>query len=367
MASPSITRMPRRAQEARAATSRAPATRSSCSQPTGPSRLITTLRYKPQHSRRSRQHQHHTARHHNSHKPSRAPQQPGQQSQPQEPQNSQQDGQRQQQCQQAADFYQITDMVWKTSGSAGSLAGGRPMPGRNGPGAGQCNCAPQQAGPQKQSPDDSNQNCTPAGFTETSPQDGTLVIDQTRWANAIKILTQGRAMDRSEQEQRIALMTSLREAQLINTGNSNTNPLDTPLGGSMPGSAGHGPGLTPADRELSFRMADTDPNFFNTMPYTDYLGRSVVIDVSGDNDSVGLFQQRVPIYGSPSVAMDPWISSRMFFERLRDVIQANPGMSDPDLAQAVQHSAPASYKNWQDAANDLFDKVQGCPAIGRQE
>lgn len=72
--------------------------------------------------------------------------------QPEQLQDTQQADQRQQQCQAAADFYHITQMVWNTTGSAGSLAGGRPMPGRNGPGVGQCNCAPDQVGPQTKQP-----------------------------------------------------------------------------------------------------------------------------------------------------------------------------------------------------------------------
>ncbi|MHA7662208.1 hypothetical protein [Mycolicibacterium sp. HS_4_1] len=102
-----------------------------------------------------------------------APQQQPQQAQPSQGQQSQSNDQnqrgdedstqRQQQCQQAADFYQVSNgsSVWKVgAGAGGSMTGGRPTPGRDLPGLGQCNCAPEQAGPQKHQPtqDDGQKN-----------------------------------------------------------------------------------------------------------------------------------------------------------------------------------------------------------------
>ncbi|CPW51287.1 Uncharacterised protein [Mycobacteroides abscessus subsp. bolletii] len=331
--------------------------------------------------------------------PSQAPTQTQQPSQ--NDQQDQQDRELKQQCQQQAEYYglaeQMASFITSSMGGFGSMFG---QPSRNWGPAFECNCTPEQGGPQKQSPESpaqteppkEEQKCTPPGFSVASEGEGSLVIDETQWRNALMILSEARRLRLPERAQWIALDVALRESHILNLGNTNTNPLDTPLSAQVPGSDSIGPGLSAEDRSMSFRMADRSPNWYLRTSSEDYAGRPIMIDVGGDNDSVGLFQQRVPIYGPPSQTMDQWSSANMFFlgkngtsgspkPGLMDFINepqynkvpenVDPAQfmenADTELAQRVQGSGPATYKVWYKAAKDLFSKIQACPGIGRGE
>nr|WP_234809128.1 hypothetical protein [Mycobacteroides saopaulense] len=323
----------------------------------------------------------------NNQQPSQAPTQTQQPSQ--NDQQNQQDRELKQQCEQQAQYYglaeQMRSFIASAMGGFGSLFG---QPSRKWGPAFECNCTPQQAGPQKQSPETPAQTateppkeerkCTGPGFTVNGKIDGTLPIDSTRYWNAMRIITQGRISQVPERGQIIALITALRESHLENLGNINPNPTTVPLGERYNGHLG--PGLNPADRDLSVRMADQDPNSLWWEPNVDRGYGSPGANVAEDNNSVGLFQQLVTEYGRPNVTMDPFTSAKMFYEGTTSVsngnykkgvldwLQSNPDMSNPQIAQHVQISdVPQGYDAWEDAANTIFDNLKGCPNVPRGE
>jgi len=77
--------------------------------------------------------------------------------------------------------------------------------------------------------------------------------------------------------------------------------------------------------------------------------------IGSDHDSVGIFQQRVSIYGGGNVCnpMDPTISAGYFFDGLNRV-SGWQSMSIGSAAQAVQHSAyPDRYQTKAAAATSI--------------
>lgn len=81
--------------------------------------------------------------------------------------------------------------------------------------------------------------------------------------------------------------------------------------------------------------------------------------VGSDHDSVGLFQQRYPMWGSLEELMDPHRSAEKFFDALLEV-DGWESMSLTAAAQAVQRSAyPGAYAKWQEAATLLTEAITG--------
>jgi murein DD-endopeptidase MepM/ murein hydrolase activator NlpD len=82
-------------------------------------------------------------------------------------------------------------------------------------------------------------------------------------------------------------------------------------------------------------------------------------DVGYDHDSVGLFQQRYPMWGSLTELMDARTSAMKFYDSLLDV----DGWQDmvlTEAAQAVQGSAfPNAYAKWESAALELTEALTG--------
>ncbi len=84
----------------------------------------------------------------------------------------------------------------------------------------------------------------------------------------------------------------------------------------------------------------------------------------GDRDSVGLFQQRTSQgWGTIEQIMDPYYSSRKFFEGLL-AIEGRASMSKTAQAQAVQRSAyPDAYAKWEDMATAVVYASQQMPTF----
>ena len=67
--------------------------------------------------------------------------------------------------------------------------------------------------------------------------------------------------------------------------------------------------------------------------------------VGSDHDSVGLFQQRCPMWGDAATLMNPTLSAGLFYERLEALDYNNTDESPGYWAQAVQRSAfPDRYE-----------------------
>lgn len=82
--------------------------------------------------------------------------------------------------------------------------------------------------------------------------------------------------------------------------------------------------------------------------------------VGSDENSVGLFQQRAPWWGSAAQRMDPYDSARMFFDKLKNLDYNNPAQSPGWYAQQVQRSAfPDRYDTRMDEAQALYDRLTG--------
>lgn len=80
--------------------------------------------------------------------------------------------------------------------------------------------------------------------------------------------------------------------------------------------------------------------------------------VGSDYDSVGLFQQRCPMWGPAAVLMDPTKSAGLFYDQLQRLDYDNPSRSPGWYAQAVQRSAfPDRYDQHYDDAVALFNRL----------
>lgn len=82
--------------------------------------------------------------------------------------------------------------------------------------------------------------------------------------------------------------------------------------------------------------------------------------VGSDANSVGLFQQRAPWWGTVAQRMDPYESAKMFFTELKKFDYNSPAKSPGWYAQAVQRSAyPDRYDTRMDEAQKLYDRIAG--------
>lgn len=93
--------------------------------------------------------------------------------------------------------------------------------------------------------------------------------------------------------------------------------------------------------------------------------------VGSDANSVGLFQQRAPWWGTVAQRMDPYESAKMFFAELDKLNYLDPSRSPGRYAQAVQKSAfPDRYDRRMGEAQQLYDRLSGsvpAPVPARQE
>lgn len=85
--------------------------------------------------------------------------------------------------------------------------------------------------------------------------------------------------------------------------------------------------------------------------------------IGSDHDSVGLFQQRCPMWGPANVLMDPTLSAGLFYDRLVRSDYNNPTNSPGWYAQNVQRSAfPGRYDERFADAVALYNRLASTPA-----
>jgi len=85
--------------------------------------------------------------------------------------------------------------------------------------------------------------------------------------------------------------------------------------------------------------------------------------VGSDHDSLGLFQQRCPMWGSADVLMNPALSAGLFYAQLVKLDYNGPD-SPGSYAQAVQRSAfPDRYDEHYADASALFDRLAGAATV----
>ncbi|MEE2058982.1 peptidoglycan recognition protein family protein [Rhodococcus artemisiae] len=94
--------------------------------------------------------------------------------------------------------------------------------------------------------------------------------------------------------------------------------------------------------------------------------------VGSDANSVGLFQQRAPWWGTVAQRMSPYESAKMFFAELDKLNYLDSSRSPGWYAQAVQKSAyPDRYDQRMGEAQQLYDRIAGqqtsSPVPPRQE
>lgn len=86
--------------------------------------------------------------------------------------------------------------------------------------------------------------------------------------------------------------------------------------------------------------------------------------LSTDANSVGVFQQRAPWWGSAADRMDVARSARMFYERLAKLDYNNTANSPGSYAQAVQRSAfPERYDQKFPEAQAVYKRLAGGPML----
>jgi len=80
--------------------------------------------------------------------------------------------------------------------------------------------------------------------------------------------------------------------------------------------------------------------------------------VGSDANSVGLFQQRAPWWGTVADRMDPYRSAKLFFTELKKLDYNNTSRTPGWYAQAVQRSAyPGRYDKRMTEAQQLYDRI----------
>lgn len=86
--------------------------------------------------------------------------------------------------------------------------------------------------------------------------------------------------------------------------------------------------------------------------------------VGSDHDSVGLFQQRCPMWGPAEVLMNPSASAGLFYDHLETLDYNSDAHTPGWYAQAVQRSAfPDRYDQRFGDAVALYDRLAGAPPL----
>ncbi|HEX2145962.1 MAG TPA: hypothetical protein VHG10_15795 [Glycomyces sp.] len=138
-------------------------------------------------------------------------------------------------------------------------------------------------------------------------------IDDEQEANAVTIIETGKELGIDREGWAVALATGMQEAKLYNAAST----------------------VVPE----SFEYTDSD-----------FSG--------SDHDSVGVFQQRVSIWGSVEELMDVPTSAGKFYNALEDV-DGWENMPISEAAQSVQISAfPDAYAQWEGLAWDIIDAYE---------
>lgn len=117
-------------------------------------------------------------------------------------------------------------------------------------------------------------------------------------------------------------------------------------------------GITPRGIQIALATALVETNL--TMYANSTVPESLNIPhdaVGSDHDSVGLFQQRCPMWGPAEVLMDPAQSAGLFYDRLARLDYNGPN-SPGWYAQAVQRSAfPDRYDQRYDEAVTIYNRL----------
>lgn len=127
--------------------------------------------------------------------------------------------------------------------------------------------------------------------------------------------------------------------------------------------------LATASQESGFRNYANDGLGGDLAPEQRGVGRSMELPheaVGTDHGSIGIYQQQWPWWGSMSELMDPALSARKFYEKLRTV----PGWQSMPVtraAQAVQRSAyPDAYADDESLAVRLLEQLAGTTVDAEQ-
>ncbi|MGV5046900.1 peptidoglycan recognition protein family protein [Rhodococcus pyridinivorans] len=84
--------------------------------------------------------------------------------------------------------------------------------------------------------------------------------------------------------------------------------------------------------------------------------------IGSDANSVGLFQQRAPWWGTVADRMDPYRSAKLFFTELKKLDYNNTSRTPGWYAQAVQRSAyPDRYDKRMTEAQQLYNRIAAEP------
>lgn len=92
--------------------------------------------------------------------------------------------------------------------------------------------------------------------------------------------------------------------------------------------------------------------------------------VGSDHDSLGLFQQRCPMWGPAEVLMNPALSAGLFYDRLTKMDYNNPNRLPGDYAADVQRPAAQYRGRYQERMGDavaLYNRLADTPVQGEDQ
>jgi hypothetical protein len=123
--------------------------------------------------------------------------------------------------------------------------------------------------------------------------------------------------------------------------------------------AGRDLGITPRGIVIAFATVSVECDWLMYANRADRETLNYPHDrIGSDSRSAGLFQQQPPWWGTAADRMDPYRSSRMFFEALAKLDYNNTARSPGWYAQAVQRSAfPDRYDERMAEAQQLYDRL----------
>lgn len=123
--------------------------------------------------------------------------------------------------------------------------------------------------------------------------------------------------------------------------------------------AGEDLGISPRGIVIAFATVFVESNWLMYANHGDPESLRFPHDAIGsDYNSVGLFQQRAPWWGTAADRMDPYKSAVLFFNKLKKYDYNNPSNSPGSYAQRVQQSAfPDRYDQRIPEAQRLYDRL----------
>ena len=130
--------------------------------------------------------------------------------------------------------------------------------------------------------------------------------------------------------------------------------------------AGRDLGISPRGIVIGFATVSVESSWLMWANRADPASLSFPHDrVGSDANSVGLFQQRAPWWGTVAQRMDPYASARMFFQELKKLPYNDNSRSPGWYAQQVQKSAyPGRYDEHMAGAQQLYDRLTAATTPG---